>query len=123
MYIKIAAKQYHFRRSTLGLHRRRQTPRKGGRSATVLSAAQENDLVGKIHRLAEFGMPITRFECKAYFLTHLSNPFTKVSKRAGGKCLKILLSRHLDTSKRRAQQLNMARVQQINKPMTDDYFH
>ncbi|XP_050501627.1 uncharacterized protein LOC126881406 [Diabrotica virgifera virgifera] len=53
MSIKGAAKSYNIPRSTLGLHHRTQNPvKKLGRSP-VLSAAQENDLVEKIHRLAE----------------------------------------------------------------------
>lgn len=128
MSIKGAAKQYKIPRSTLGLHHRTQNPkRKLGRSP-VLSVAQENDLVERIHRLAEVGMPITsKILMKSVFsyatTNHISNPFSKVSNRAGRKWLKLFLSRHPDVSRRRAQQMNMARAQKMNKPIVDDYFH
>ncbi|XP_050505987.1 uncharacterized protein LOC126884181 [Diabrotica virgifera virgifera] len=128
MSIKGAAKSYNIPRSTLGLHHRTQNPvKKLGRSP-VLSAAQENDLVEKIYRLAEVGMPITsKVLMKSVFsfaiTNRIPNPFSKESNKAGRKWLKLFLCRHPEVARRKAQQMNMARAQKMNKTIVDDYFH
>nr|CAH7760031.1 unnamed protein product [Callosobruchus chinensis] len=125
--IKSSAKQYGIPRTTLGLHYRKQNfKRELGRSS-VLSSEQENDLVTRIHRLSEVGMPITSKVLMKSVYTYvcennIPNPFSKQSKCAGRKWLKLSLTRHPEVARRRAQQMNHARAQKVNKHIVEDYF-
>lgn len=67
--------------------------------------------VGRTHRLAEIGMPITsKILIKSVFsyasTNHLSNLFSKVTDRAGTKMVKVILSVHQHVSRRKAQHMN-----------------
>nr|CAH7743777.1 unnamed protein product [Callosobruchus chinensis] len=125
--IKSSAKWYEIPRTTLGLHYRKQNfKRELGRSS-VLSSEQENDLVTRIHRLSEVGMPITSKVLMKSVYTYvcennIPNPFSKQSKCAGRKWLKLFLTRHPEVARRRAQQMNPVRVQKVNKHIVEDYF-
>lgn len=126
--ISDAAKTYGIPRTTLGLHYRgnKATKQLGRRS--ILTAEQECDLVNRIHRLAEVGMPVTsRIVRRSVFsyaaARNIPTPFSDSSKLAGRKWLKLFFNRHPDVAKRKAQQMNPARAQKMNPIIVTDYFN
>lgn len=74
---------------------------------TVLSVNQEKDLVSRIHRLAEIGMPVTSEMVRRIVFSYVApmnieTPFSNTSKLARNKWLKLFFSRHPDVSRRKA---------------------
>lgn len=125
--ISQAAIRYEIPRTTLGLHYRNQNSNKRLGRKSILSPDQEKDLVSRIHKLAEIGMPITsKMVRKSVFsyatAMNIENPFSTTSKLAGRKWLKLFFARHPDVSKRKAQQMNPARAQKMNPGIVNDYF-
>lgn len=93
----------------------------------VLNSDQESDLCKRITRLAEIGYPLTSRvlrRCVYNFCetNQISNPFSKTSKMAGRYWLKGFLKRHDDIRNRKAQNLNPARAQKLNKFIVNDHF-
>lgn len=125
--ISAASRTYNIPRTTLGLHYRTENFNKCLGRKTVLTPDQENDLVARIHRLADVGMPVTsrivRRSVFAYVTErNLSHPFSEINKLAGRKWLALFLKRHPEVRRRRAQQMNPARAQKMNSFIVGDYF-
>lgn len=125
--ISEASRRYEIPRTTLGLHYRNGNPVKHLGRKSILSVDQENDLVARIHKLAEIGMPITsKMVRKSVFsyatAMNIPTPFSNESQLAGRKWLKLFFARHPDVARRKAQQMNPARAQKMNKVIVNDYF-
>lgn len=125
--ISQAAQQYQIPRTTLGLHHRKNNFIKRLGRKSVLTPEQENDLVARIHKLAEVGMPVTsKMVRKSVFhyatAMKIATPFSQTSKVAGRKWLSLFFARHPDVARRKAQQMNPARAQKMNRFIVNDYF-
>lgn len=122
-----AAKRYNIPRRTLRNHLKTGSmERKLGRAAT-LTPVQEEDLVGRIIRLAAVGMPLTPklVRKQAYVFckrNNIPNRFSDATSTAGRKWLKLFLKRHPQLTKRKAQMMNPARAQKLNKFIVSDHF-
>lgn len=125
--ISQAAQRYSIPRTTLGLHKRKNNPQKRLGRKTILTFDQERDVVRRIHRLAEVGVPLTsKIVQKSVFSyagkLHTTNPFCGSSGLAGRKWLRLFFARHPDVAKRKVQHLNPARSQKMNPFIVSDYF-
>lgn len=93
----------------------------------LLNKQQENDLEVKIIRFAEKGFPLTskslrRSVFKFCETVGVPHKFNKVTQLAGKEWYRSFLKRHPKIAQRRAQQLNPARAQKLNRYIVDDYF-
>lgn len=52
----------------------------------------------------------------------IPNPFSKSNELAERKWLKLFFARHPDVAQRKAQQMNPARAQKMNRFIVNDYF-
>lgn len=114
-------------RRTLRNHLKSGVSKRSLGAKPLLNPQQENDLAVKIIRFAEKGFPLTpkslrrsvfKF-CEALGVPH---KFNKVTQLAGKEWFRSFLKRHPNISQRRAQQLNPARAQKLNRYIVDDYF-
>lgn len=122
-----AADRYNIPRRTLRNHLKSGNARRRlGRSA-VMNEAQECDLVNRIIRFANIGMPLSPklirrqafIFCEKYELKH---KFNKDVGLAGKDWLKMFLKRNPEISKRKAQFMNPARAQKLNRPIVSQHF-
>lgn len=125
--ISKAADVYKIPRTTLRLHYRKNIATKRLGRCSILTEEQENELVNRIHRLAEVGLPVTPNIVRRSVFSYarernIPNPFSLTSKLAGRKWLKLFLKRHPDVARRKAQQMNPARAQKMNPFIVNDYF-
>ncbi|KAK9679761.1 DDE superfamily endonuclease [Popillia japonica] len=127
--INQASKYYAIPRTTttLGLHYRNKNPNKRIGRKSVLNQDQENDLVARIHKLAEIGMPVTSKVVRTSVFSYaaamnIPTPFSRLSEAAGRKWLKLFFRRHPDVARRKAQHMNPARAQKMNRFIVNDYF-
>ncbi|XP_046975196.1 uncharacterized protein LOC124541384 [Vanessa cardui] len=122
-----AARRYNIPRRTLRNHLKTGSmERKLGRAAT-LTPEQEDDLVSRIIRLAEVGMPLTPklVRKQAYVFckkNNIPNRFSDTTSTAGRKWLKLFLKRHPQLTRRKAQMMNPSRAQKLNKFIVSDHF-
>lgn len=123
-----ASKQFHISRRTLSRYKNKNINEKQnlGRK-TTLTQAQETELSSRIVRLAQVGYPLTKRmlrRCVYNFCeqNRLPNVFSKEKRLAGRYWLKAFLQRHPEISPRRAQNMNPARAQKLNKYIVKDYF-
>lgn len=122
-----AANMYNIPRRTLRNHLESGSIKKKLGRHPILSEGQERELVRRIVRLCDVGMPLTPkiLRKSVYEFANENNirhNFSNLKKIAGKKWLKCFYSRHPDIAKRRAQKLNLARAQKINREVVDDYF-
>lgn len=122
-----ASNRFQIPRRTLRNHLKSgSTTRKLGRCSTF-TPEQEEDLVKRIIRLAEVGMPLTpkilRLQafkfCERYNIPH---HFNDEKSLAGKKWLNLFLKRHPEIARRKSQVLNPARAQKLNKTIVTDHF-
>lgn len=122
-----AAERYNIPRRTLRNHLKSgNTMRCLGRRS-IMTEAQECDLVNRIIRFANIGMPLTPklirrqafIFCEKYELKHNFNADIGL---AGKDWLKMFLKRHPEISKRKAQFMNPARAQKLNRPIVSQHF-
>lgn len=122
-----AADRYKIPRRTLRNHLKSQkTTKKLGRDP-ILSKGQEKDLVERIIKFSKIGMPLTPqvIRTQAYKFCEkqgIDNNFNKQTRRAGRDWLKMFLKRNENISKRKAQFMNPARAQKLNKPIVQQHF-
>ncbi|KAJ2954232.1 hypothetical protein O0L34_g2477 [Tuta absoluta] len=123
-----ASEQYGVPRRTL-----RDYLRSGGVSKrqlgrkSVFTKTQEADFVKRIIRFAELGIPLTgKMICKQAFVFcerhNIANKFNKDKRFAGKDWLKLFLKRNPTVAKRKAQFLNHARGQKLNKNIVAHHF-
>lgn len=123
-----ASKQFNISRRTLSRYKNKSINEKQrlGRK-TILKPEQEIELVSRIIRLAQVGYPLTKRMlrrcvynyCEKNRIPHM---FSQEKCLAGRYWLKAFLSRHPEISPRRAQNMNPARAQKLNKFIVADYF-
>lgn len=94
---------------------------------SVLSPQQEKDFVKRIIRFCEVGLPLTlglvRHQAFRYCeINKIPHNFNKIKECAGKDWLQSFLHRHPELSKRKAQAMNPARVQKLNRMIVKDYF-
>ncbi|XP_044262782.1 uncharacterized protein LOC123010147 [Tribolium madens] len=114
-------------RRTLRNHKKSgKTSRSLGRPP-VLTPQLENELEKKIVRFAERGFPLIPKSLRrtVYSLVDqqkIPNKFNKDKKLAGREWYRSFLKRHKKLSQRKAQYMNPARAQKLNRPIVEDYF-
>ncbi|XP_046975202.1 uncharacterized protein LOC124541391 [Vanessa cardui] len=122
-----AASRYNIPRRTLRNHLKSGSiKRKLGRSA-IFTAEQEESLVKRIIRLADVGMPMTAKMLRIQAFTfckikNIPNTFNNSKNTAGKKWLRLFLKRHPELARRKAQMMNPARAQKLNKHIVSDHF-
>lgn len=94
---------------------------------SILSPEQERDFVQRIIRYSEIGLPLTsnlvRHQAYRYCNRFkIANNFSKKNEMAGKDWLLLFMRRHPEISRRKAQSMNPARAQKMNKPIVADYF-
>lgn len=127
MSVLAASKLYKIPRRTLRNHIATGSRKKKLGSKSVLTPKQEKELCGRIFRLGEIGMPLTDKVLRRTVFTfaeqnNLSHRFNTDSQMAGRKWMKLFFRRHPDVAKRKAQSLNPARAQKVNRYIVADYF-
>lgn len=93
----------------------------------VLTADQERELSARIVRLADVGYPLTSRtlrRCVFNFCTEngIQNKFSTMSKMAGRYWLNGFSKRNPEIRHRKAQSMNPARAQKLNRFIVHDYF-
>lgn len=93
----------------------------------ILTAVQERELSTRIIRLAEVGYPLTSRtlrRCVFNFCTQngIQNKFSTMSKMAGRYWLNGFLKRNPLIRSRKAQSMNPARAQKLNRFIVNDHF-
>ncbi|KAJ8964249.1 hypothetical protein NQ314_005025 [Rhamnusium bicolor] len=97
------------------------------RRRTTLTVEQAEEVSSRIVRLAEVGYPLTSRalrRCVFNFCTEngIPNKFSIMSKMAGRYWLNGFLKPNPEIRKRKAQGMNPARAQKLNKFIVNDYF-
>lgn len=124
---RAVAERYNIPRRTLRNHiNSKSTIKRLGRSS-ILTIDQEKDLVQRIIRFANIGVPVTPkvirrqafLFCENYDIKH---NFNKDSGIAGKDWLKMFLKRNPEISKRKAQFMNPGRAQKLNRPIVAQHF-
>ncbi|XP_072375567.1 uncharacterized protein, partial [Diabrotica undecimpunctata] len=128
MSYNAASQRYNISRRTLKRYVEKNCTKKAkmGRK-TILNIDQENELSRRIVRLAEVGYPLSNKTLKKCVFTYceqnnLPHFFSQGTKMAGRYWLKGFLQRHPEISIRKAQNMNPARAQKLNKFIVKDYF-
>ncbi|XP_072380502.1 uncharacterized protein [Diabrotica undecimpunctata] len=126
--VNTASRTYHIPRRTLRryLEEGKQVKSCLGRK-TILTNAQEAELVQRIIRLSQIGYPLTaRVLCKCVYrfteLNNIPNPFQESKGIAGRYWLRGFMKRNPQIRPRKAQNLNPARAQKLNKFIVKDHF-
>ena len=122
-----AAATFKIPRRTLRNHLKSGNEEKSIGRKTVLTKDQEKGLAKRIIRLAQVGVPLTRkivrkqayLFCKAHDIT---NSFNVIKCIAGRKWLNNFLERNPEISIRKAQFMNPARAQKLNKHIVHQHF-
>lgn len=119
---------YHIPRRTLRRYLQEGKQKKSslGRKP-ILTKAQEMELGGRIVRLAEIGYPITskvlrRCVYRFTSVNNIPNPCRRTNEMAGRFWLRGFLTRNPQIRNRKAQNLNPARAQKLNKFIVQDHF-
>lgn len=122
-----AASRYGIPRRTLRQHLKTGSiARKLGRTSLLLPA-QEIELVERIVRLANIGYPITpkmmRHQVYRFMESNkIKHNFNENKQLAGRGWFRLFMKRHPELAKRKAQAMNAARAQKMNRFIVKDYF-
>lgn len=126
--VNAASKQFSIPRRTLGGYVKSKKSHKtsAGRKP-VLTQEQESTLVERIVRLADVGFPVTPKVVKRSVFTFckengLQHQFNGTEGCAGRTWFRGFLKRHPELAKRKAQHLNEARAEKLNRFIVQDYF-
>ena len=124
--VNAASQRYDIPRRTL---RRYLEANKGKKSKlgcnTTITIEQEEELCRRIFRLAEVGFPLTSklLRLNVFRFCHENGIPNRFSKgHAGRYWLKGFLARNPEVRRRKAQRLNPARAQKLNKFIVADHF-
>jgi len=121
------AAQFKISRRTLRNHIKSGSSAKEMGRNSVLTSEQERDLVGRIIRFADVGMPLTTATVRRYVYDFceknaIRTPFNARKGMAGKDWFKAFLKRNSDVAQRRAQHMNPARAQKLNRYIVNNYF-
>lgn len=122
-----AAAQYGIPRRTLRTHAANGIITKRLGRHTILTPDQEKDFVSRIIKFADLGIPMTpkmiRIQAFAFCKKiQINHNFNEEKGLAGKGWLRLFLKRHPELSKRKAQFLNPARAQKLNKTIVSQHF-
>jgi len=122
-----AADNFKIPRRTLRNHIKSGIAKKTLGRKSVLTVEEEQDLVQRIIRYCEVGMPITasmlgRYVYKFCVTNNTATPFNDKTCTAGRDWIKAFLKRHRSVAQRKAQSMNPARAQKLNRFVVNDYF-
>lgn len=127
MAVLTASRVYNIPRRTLRNHVATGSKKKKLGRGSILSVTQERELCQRIFRLAEVGMPLTSKVLRRSVFTFveqngLKHPFSPETRLAGRKWMNLFYIRNPVVVQRKAQPLNPARAQKLNKVIVGDYF-
>ena len=122
-----AADNFKIPRRTLRNHIKSGITRKTLGRKSVLNIEQEPDLVRRIIHYSEVGMPIAvpmlgRYVYRFCETNNIATPFNDQTYTAGKDWLKAFLKRHPSVAQRKAQSMNPAKAQKLNRFVVNDYF-
>ncbi|CAH2090234.1 unnamed protein product [Euphydryas editha] len=122
-----AAERYKVPRRTIRNHLQTASLKKSLGRKPLLNDEQEAELVSRIMGFAAIGLPVTplilrRLVFKFCEKNNIKHPFNQQAKVAGKDWFKNFMKRHPDISRRKAQFMNPARAQKLNKFIVDDHF-
>lgn len=122
-----AAERFGIPRRTLRNHIKSGKTSKNLGRPSILTDVQEREFSNRIVRLCEVGLPLTpslvrRQAYKFCENNNIRHPFNVVKELAGKDWLARFLKRNPNLSKRKAQHMNPARAQKLNKFIVNDYF-
>lgn len=122
-----AAERYKVPRRTIRNHLQTASLKKTLGRKPLLNEEQEAELVSRIVRFAAIGLPITsqilrRLVFKFCETNAINHPFNQQAKVAGKDWFRTFMKRHPEISRRKAQFMNPARAQKLNKFIVDDHF-
>lgn len=114
-------------RRTLRNHMKTNSRKRKLGCRTVLTPEQENDLVSRIMRLADLGVPLNSLALRRNVYKYVVNqnikhPFNPHTELAGKEWYAGFMRRHPDIRCRKAQSMNCARAQKLNPVIVNDYF-
>ncbi|GAB1605179.1 hypothetical protein Ahia01_000799700 [Argonauta hians] len=124
--IREAAKQFGIPRRTLRNHIKSGSMEKRLGRKSLMCAEEEQMLVNRIVRFSDIGLPLTAKMIRSYVFEYfeknnLNHPFT--SNLAGEKWFRLFLNRHPELRHRKAQAMNPARAQKLNRFIVNDHFN
>ncbi|XP_018370178.1 PREDICTED: tigger transposable element-derived protein 1-like [Trachymyrmex cornetzi] len=119
--------KYGIPRRTLRNHMKSGTPLKRLGRKSILTIEQEKDLSQRILRMADIGLPITlkmlKYQVYKFCTLHqIPHTFNTIACTAGRSWLTAFLKRNPKISRRKAQFMNQARAQKLNKFIVKDHF-
>lgn len=122
-----ASERFQIPRRTLRNHLASGSLKKSLGRRSILDPEQEQDLVKRIIRFSEIGLPIVprilrRLVYQFCETNGIKNNFNQTSKLAGKDWFNSFLNRNPTISRRKAQFMNPARAQKLNKFIVDDHF-
>ncbi|CAB3233470.1 unnamed protein product [Arctia plantaginis] len=122
-----AAERYKVPRRTIRNHLQSGSLKKSLGRKPILNDEEEAQLVQRIIRYSEMGLPVTprilrRLVYKYCEQNNIKHNFNDEGKRAGKDWFKAFMKRHHEISVRKAQFMNPARAQKLNKFIVDDHF-
>ncbi|XP_074032075.1 uncharacterized protein [Leptinotarsa decemlineata] len=122
-----AAERYKVPRRTIRNHLQTASLKKTLGRKPLLNEEQEAELVSRIVRFAAIGLPVTpdilrRLVFKFCETNAINHPFNQQAKVAGKDWFRAFMKRHPEISRRKAQFMNPARAQKLNKFIVDDHF-
>lgn len=122
-----AAERYKVPRRTIRNHLQSGSLKKTLGRKPILNTEEEAQLVQRIIRYSEIGLPVTprilrRLVYKYCEQNCIKHNFSDIAKQAGKDWFKAFMKRHPEISVRKAQFMNPARAQKLNKFIVDDHF-
>ena len=122
-----AAERYKVPRRNIRNHLQTVSLKKTLGRKPLLNDEQEAELVTIIVRFAAIGLPVTplifrRLVFKFCKKNDIKHSFNQQAKAAGKLWFRKFLKRHPEISRRKAQFMNPARTQKLNKFIVDDHF-
>ncbi|GFN77727.1 tigger transposable element-derived protein 1-like [Plakobranchus ocellatus] len=123
--VREASKQFGIPRRILRNHISSGSTEKRLGRKPLLSDEEEQLLVDRIARFANIGLPLTAKMIRCYVFKYFEknnrqHPFT--SNLAGEKWFRLFLNRHPHLRHRKAQAMNPARAQKLNRFVVNDHF-
>lgn len=121
------AQRYGIPRRTLRRYKNNGLSVKRLGRPSIFTPQQEKDFVKRILRYSEIGLPLTsnlvRHQAFRYCNRfNIQNNFSRTKEMAGKDWLLLFLRRHPEIAKRKAQAMNPARAQKLNRNIVSDYF-
>ena len=120
-----ASKRFGIPRRTLRIHLKTGSAEKRMSRKPLLSTAIEQELIQRIFRYADIGLPLTSKMIRHYVFEYvdkngLEHPFT--TNKAGEKWFRLFMQRWPELRRRKAQPMNPARAQKLNRFIVRDHF-